>query len=937
MLTRARVGKLCYGCRQDLQTLLERGFCGPAVVLRSSTVAPRLNLRRRQQSLRSFSYTSSVRQSPASRNYDEPRPGADNAALTEMDAVQEQLAALEELEALLSQPMEGTVEEDGHTTSDMQQGLALEQDGDVAISEALVEGADSPVTTMRNRGASHEQVVREARQIFGDSLPDDLLTGPELKVYKRLYGEPAEELWDKNGQPVEVEDGPRNELLDQYGEPVEYDSSLQQPLHPGEPFKTMEITHTGRQETTAPKPEGGIGFPSGRSVTTRPAESLESRARDIAESLGAELVEAGTDAEEADQDRDLDGSEDRAHPLTTLGKFSASPRTVFLPQEAFVRPVERVMSNFSNKHLKETCERTFGGPGLPDSPLTPRSGRVRPQVPIPLDASQHSMGEMEANAFITTIMPPTYAAITAVLVETRKRLGSTWLNNLLTKEGGPRVLDVGAGGAGIIAWRQIVNAHWDAMHSSDRHPPAPPATKAVVLTGSETLRHRSATLLENTTFIPRLPDYVHVRDAPTLEDDRPAQQRKQFDVIIAPHTLFGLKEDWVRKQQVQNLWSMLSPEGGVLILIEKGIPRGFEAIAGARHLLLERYIATPEGQSTYYSSNVDEDLIHEKGTGMIIAPCTNHEKCPMYKTPGISTGRKDFCSFQQRYIRPSYLQRVLGAKDRNHDDVDFSYISVMKGEDLRQRQLSTWQGLEDGLSAARHPEDQVHEDYETWMDLCQQGFSEVSPGKTAADSISPYPDGETRASLPAPWNLPRTVFQPMKRRGHVLLDLCTPAGQIERWTVPRSFSKQAYRDARKSEWGDLWALGAKTRVPRNLKLGGPGSKEGMRAKGREDRLKNQAAELLENMEEEKLADLEEQRQLEMELSGDEKPRKDKDDHFDDHLNDVLLREWEEEFEIDQRSHNAKGKKDGAFAKFGSATKEARREQKRKVPKARARQ
>jgi hypothetical protein len=44
--------------------------------------------------------------------------------------------------------------------------------------------------------------------------------------------------------------------------------------------------------------------------------------------------------------------------------------------------------------------------------------------------------------------------------------------------------------------------------------------------------------------------------------------------------------------------------------------------------------------------------------------------------------------------------------------------------------------------------------------------------------------------------------------------------------VPRSFSRQAYRDARKSDWGDLWALGAKTRVHRNLRIGGPDSGSG---------------------------------------------------------------------------------------------------------------
>jgi len=67
--------------------------------------------------------------------------------------------------------------------------------------------------------------------------------------------------------------------------------------------------------------------------------------------------------------------------------------------------------------------------------------------------------------------------------------------------------------------------------------------------------------------------------------------------------------------------------------------------------------------------------------------------------------------------------------------------------------------------------------------------------------------------------LPRAIFPTMKRHGHVILDVCTPAGQIERWTVPRSYGKVAFRDARKSRWGDLWALGAKTKILRNLDVG----------------------------------------------------------------------------------------------------------------------
>lgn len=49
----------------------------------------------------------------------------------------------------------------------------------------------------------------------------------------------------------------------------------------------------------------------------------------------------------------------------------------------------------------------------------------------------------------------------------------------------------------------------------------------------------------------------------------------------------------------------------------------------------------------------------------------------------------------------------------------------------------------------------------------------------------------------------RIVRHPGKHSGHVQLALCTPQGQIENRTVTRS-SKEAYKRARKAEWGDRW-------------------------------------------------------------------------------------------------------------------------------------
>jgi ribosomal protein RSM22 (predicted rRNA methylase) len=49
----------------------------------------------------------------------------------------------------------------------------------------------------------------------------------------------------------------------------------------------------------------------------------------------------------------------------------------------------------------------------------------------------------------------------------------------------------------------------------------------------------------------------------------------------------------------------------------------------------------------------------------------------------------------------------------------------------------------------------------------------------------------------------RIVRHPGKHSGHVQLALCTANGRIEHRTITRS-SKEAYKRARKAEWGDTW-------------------------------------------------------------------------------------------------------------------------------------
>ncbi|KAJ5601327.1 hypothetical protein N7510_010861 [Penicillium lagena] len=615
-----------------------------------------------------------------------------------------------------------------------------------------------------------EAWVQKVRLQFGENVPLGALDESDLQLYTSLYGEPiiiGEEISDVD---FEGEEDERLFLEDEQGG--------------WEEVEVEQDTHTQNEGEAPLVYDMETGPVEKETIAMR-------RTREVAEQLGGEIM-----LEQFENEANPD-SAPRFHPLTLQGKFSTDPSTIYLPKSTLTDPISSILAEFSNKHVADTARRLFGGPGLPHSTTTAPPRAQLPQLPIPLHASQHHMGEMEANAYLAALYPGIYASVLSVLVEIRKRLGTDFIRDLMSQEGGPNVLDASGGGAGILAWRDVLRAEYELMVPDHPEGAPIPLGRSTVLTGSETLRLRASAMLEDTSFLPRLPDYVHVREKPTLDDERPAPKRKQYDVIIAPHTLLGLTEDYERKEYVENLWALLNPNGGVLVLLEKGRQKGFEAIAGAREMLLKRHIASP-GSTEYTNFTESPDSVETvaKEPGMIIAPCTNHSTCPMHNPAGPSKGRRDYCHFEQRFIRPPFLQRIMGSKDRNHEDVKFSYLAVQRGADLRQTQNI----IQDAAVT----------------DTAFEGYEHVD--EEADLSSSPV------QSL----SLPRAVYPPLKRRGHVIFDFCTPAGKIERWTVPRSFSRQAYRDARKARWGDLWALGAKTRIPRKLNLGdkhGEGKKE----------------------------------------------------------------------------------------------------------------
>jgi ribosomal protein RSM22 (predicted rRNA methylase) len=440
----------------------------------------------------------------------------------------------------------------------------------------------------------------------------------------------------------------------------------------------------------------------------------------------------------------------RLHPNTLLGK-STGDRLLVLP-EPIAEAINRSTVNYNPQKLRTNAARYY---------LSLAEGGAHRPAQESVDVETHLTGVFLQN----------YASLHNILTEARRRLGMTWRPN--------RVLDVGFGPAtGIVVLNEVfADAHdWD------------PDRKLAVIIGHPQMKTQATAILQTQIHEQKLKDESEPDDSnggttrTVIRQQMPAYgSSAKYDLIIASHQLYrsGFHYPASVDDHTSHLISLLAPNG-VLVLMERGDPSGFESIARARQIMFrpedtQDVSKTPRPyKGNAQSEQTDFNL-------RIVAPCAHQGKCPLQvelsrRNQGKDPAFFNWCKFAQMVQRPKFSQelkkgQVLAQKWEN-DGTDGTAVPKGKGGK--------------SLSGGGRP---FGKSYET----ATHSYIVVQ-----RDGVSDERDS---------W--PRILRPPLKRDKHVIMEVCSPSSNIEHWTVTQGYDKEAYHDARKASGGDLWALGAK--------------------------------------------------------------------------------------------------------------------------------
>ncbi|KZT27577.1 Rsm22-domain-containing protein [Neolentinus lepideus HHB14362 ss-1] len=396
--------------------------------------------------------------------------------------------------------------------------------------------------------------------------------------------------------------------------------------------------------------------------------------------------------------------------------------------------------------------------------------------------------ERDGAAFASVALPAHYSAIYTVFDHVKRRLGPEW------KVG--RIIDWGAGtGSGLWA---AAHCFQSSEQMIDRQLALSSVFNYVGIDKREALVDIGKRLLEDIEL-----GKMNISWQKSFREGDIVERADGGDVVaLSAFQLSSLPTPLARKELVKEMWES---GANIIVLIDHSTTEGFENIVEAREKILTF------GRKELMNPDYERWPAEIKGTH-VIAPCPHDGACPLHH-PGST---RLVCGFSQRLQRPDFIRKTKHS-GVGHEDVGYSYVVMRRGE--RPPIPETKVGRT-GTVGARALE-KAALNAEPRKELSLVGEHREQPAVDHADghATGATTVAEAEGTLEGlqdqlrveAYNWPRLVFPPLKRSGHVILDVCAPEAKILRMTIPKSQGKQPYYDARKSSWGDIFPHEPKNR------------------------------------------------------------------------------------------------------------------------------
>ncbi|XP_063943661.1 uncharacterized protein LOC108205856 isoform X2 [Daucus carota subsp. sativus] len=355
--------------------------------------------------------------------------------------------------------------------------------------------------------------------------------------------------------------------------------------------------------------------------------------------------------------------------------------------------------------------------------------------------------EDQTVAYVASRMPAVFSACRRVLSEVRRRVPGFSPH---------RVLDFGAGtGSAMWAVREVWPQSLERFN---------------LIEPSQSMQRAGQSLIKDLKDLPLIQSYSSIQSLTQSIN----KAEREHDLVIASYVLGEIPSLKDRITIVRQLWDLTQD---ILVLVEPGTPHGANIISQMRsHILWKEKRKNRKSEGT--SNGASIDFMTLKSDAHIVAP------------------------------------RSKGQPLRGYEDEKFCFIAFRRGQ--RPRESWPLDGVKFDTLKEQHDK-RKPEDFEIDFDDQLESEAEIVPEEEdpvfcdsdITNNVNEDEDGEiNRADLGGGWG--RIIYSPQKRGKRVEMDVCRAInregsdGAFERIVVTQGKNPALHKQAKGSQWGDLW-------------------------------------------------------------------------------------------------------------------------------------